>query len=506
MVDLPSAPPLRDGECRPRADDVVREPHQRSVGLEASTSELEQRSGFLGLGDLLQPKSAILLGGLFSAVGYDTSKPSSVLAAIGVLAVIVAVHEAGHFAAARLQGIRVTRFAVGFGPTLVKYQDGEVEYCLNAIPLGGYVAFPEDDPAASNPSKAATDAPAADGAASASSPSTSGAEGAAAASSPAATTTATAATSTSATAAAPATPSYSPDDPDLLKNRPIAQRALVISAGVIANIVFAYLILLLQISTVGKAETAFLPGVRVALPEAPAAVAASAGARGGLVSGDVLLRIGDVTVPAAPSQVGESVAAIRAAAGKPLELTVRRAGTEAAADGAASGSGQVLKLRVTPEAGADGQGRLGVQLSSNTYIKHTYAANAGEVLAMTQSEFNRLAGTVFGGLQQIITNFGAMSGQLSGPVAIVAAGSEVVRTDAAGLFQFAAIVNINLAAVNILPLPALDGGYLALLALEALRGGRKLPAGLEGGIMASGFLVLTALGMGLVIRDTLNLL
>jgi hypothetical protein len=47
----------------------------------------------------------------------------------------------------------------------------------------------------------------------------------------------------------------------------------------------------------------------------------------------------------------------------------------------------------------------------------------------------RLSGTVLGGLGQIVTNFGAMSSQLSGPVAIVAAGSEVLRTDSAGLFQ-----------------------------------------------------------------------
>lgn len=74
-----------------------------------------------------------------------------------------------------------------------------------------------------------------------------------------------------------------------------------------------------------------------------------------------------------------------------------------------------------------------------------------------------------------------------------------------GLFQFCAIVNINLAAVNLLPLPALDGGYLLLLAIEALRG-KKLPQALEQGVMASGLLVMMFLGVGLVIRDTINLL
>lgn len=118
----------------------------------------------------------------------------------------------------------------------------------------------------------------------------------------------------------------------------------------------------------------------------------------------------------------------------------------------------------------------------------------------------RLSSTVVGGLQKIVTNFSQASQQLSGPVAIVASGAEIVRTDAAGLFQFCAIININLAFVNLLPLPALDGGFLLLLALEALRGGKKLPAALEQGVMASGLLLLMTAGVGLIVRDTINLL
>lgn len=74
------------------------------------------------------------------------------------------------------------------------------------------------------------------------------------------------------------------------------------------------------------------------------------------------------------------------------------------------------------------------------------------------------------GLQQIVTNFSKTAEGVSGPVAIVAVGSEIARSDLSGLFQFAAIVNINLAVVNALPLPALDGGFLALLLAEAVRG------------------------------------
>ena len=63
------------------------------------------------------------------------------------------------------------------------------------------------------------------------------------------------------------------------------------------------------------------------------------------------------------------------------------------------------------------------------------------------------------GLYQFFTNFSSTVENVSGPVAIIAAGAEVARSNSAGLFQFAALVNINLAVVNILPLPALDGAW-----------------------------------------------
>jgi RIP metalloprotease RseP len=133
---------------------------------------------------ILAASGAGLLG-----TGFDVTGPESVLQAISLLALIVAVHEAGHFMAARLQNIHVTKFSIGFGPTLVKYQGAEVEYSLRAFPLGGFVAFPDDDPDSK----------------------------------------------------------FEEDDPDLLRNRPLLDRAIVISAGVAANFVFAYTILFTQV-------------------------------------------------------------------------------------------------------------------------------------------------------------------------------------------------------------------------------------------------------------------
>ena len=128
-----------------------------------------------------------------------------------------------------------------------------------------------------------------------------------------------------------------------------------------------------------------------------------------------------------------------------------------------------------------------------------------QALRMASSDFARLTGVVTHGLAEIVLNFENTVDQISGPVAIVAVGAQVARGDSAGIFQFASIININLAVVNLLPLPALDGGFLALLALEGVRGGKKLPVEVEQTIMGSGLLLLFASGVVLLVRDTLNL-
>ncbi len=62
-----------------------------------------------------------------------------ILAFLFVLGVLVFIHEFGHFIAARRIGVRVLTFSLGFGPKLLKIQRGDTEYCISAIPLGGYV-------------------------------------------------------------------------------------------------------------------------------------------------------------------------------------------------------------------------------------------------------------------------------------------------------------------------------------------------------------------------------
>ncbi|GJP51123.1 hypothetical protein CLOM_g10290 [Closterium sp. NIES-68] len=422
----------------------------------------------------LLPASTALLSAAFLAFspltgGFDLEGPGSVLQALGVLALIVAVHEAGHFLAARWVGVHVTKFSIGFGPVLAKYQgkgkDGStergVEYAVRAFPLGGFVGFPDDDP-----SEEAV---------------------------------------------------YPPDDPDLLKNRPLKDRALVISAGVIANIVFAYALLFTQVNTVGLIQQVYQPGVVV-----PDVVYGSAGERAGLLPGDLIVAADGTPLQPSNTAVSDLVSYIRSKPGRPITLDVLRSvpapalrggeegeeGEEGEAGGAVAREGEkrVVSVRVVPDVSfRDGSGRIGVQLAPNSFQTQERADNPLEGAVAAGKEFGRLMGAVVDGLQQILFNFGDTADKVSGPVAIVAVGAEVARTNISGLFQFAAIVNLNLAVVNLLPLPALDGGYLALLAVEAVRGGKKIPTEVERGIMSSGFLALLGAGIFLIVKDTINL-
>jgi len=373
-------------------------------------------------------------GGLLNS-GFDVLQgPGSVLEALGVLAAVVGVHELGHFSAAKIQNIHVKKFAIGFGPVLYKYKGKEVEYSLRAIPLGGFVAFPDED----------EDCP------------------------------------------------YERDDPNLLTNRPVLDRIIVTCAGVAANLVFAFGICTVQAGVVGVTEPVFSPGIVLGTIN-PNTVAEKAG----LQKGDIILEVDagskSLAMAPEPGSVGTFVNTVKVNPKKKLDLVVDRNGT-------------IQNIPIYPAEMPDGTGRIGVALAPNVSYNTAKASSLGESLAIGSKHFLNLGGNVCRGLWQFVTNFQETSKNVSGPVAILAVGSEVARTDANGLYQFAALINLNLAVVNILPLPALDGGYLLFQVLEVIRGGKKVDQEFERAVMASGFLLLTSIGMYLIVRDAINLL
>lgn len=361
---------------------------------------------------------------------FGIESVESVAEACGVLTAIIVVHETGHFLAAYLQGIHVSKFAVGFGPILAKLNVNNVEYSIRAFPLGGFVGFPDNDPDSDIPV----------------------------------------------------------DDQNLLKNRPIFDRVLVISAGVIANIVFAYLIIFTQVLSVGLPVQESFNGVLV-----PEVRPFSAASRAGLLDGDVILGVNALDLAkTAPNLVSVVVDAIKESPKTSVLLKVVR-------------GGDYLELNVTPDENSDGTGRIGVQLAPNVKISKVKPRDLPEAFRFSGREFWGLTFNVLESLKQTFLNFSQSASKVSGPVAIIAVGAEVAKSNIDGLYQFAAILNINLAVINLLPLPALDGGSLALILVEAARGGKKLPLEIEQRIMSSGIMIVLILGIFLLVRDTLNL-
>jgi membrane-associated protease RseP (regulator of RpoE activity) len=354
----------------------------------------------------------------------------SILASIAVLAVLILVHELGHFVAARVQGIRVSQFSLGFGPPVWTYQGKEVQYAIRAIPLGGYVGFPDDDPERDIPN----------------------------------------------------------DDPNLLRNRPIRDRAWVISAGVLANLLFAYCVLTFQVLTVGIPQAVYQPGVRV--PQIVVTMSTAA-QRAGLQAGDVILALDGQPLPPGKEAVNQVVQTIKARPNRPIRLQVQR-------------QHQVAELTVIPEKGPDGQGRIGVQLQDNVVVSNRQARNPLEAIRLGAQEFYRLLTHTLQGYGELIRHFQETADQVAGPVAIVAMGAGLARSSWGSLLQFSALISINLAVINSLPLPALDGGQLVFLGIEALQG-RPVSPRVQEGVMQTGLLLLLGLGVFLIIRDTVRL-
>ncbi len=352
-----------------------------------------------------------------------------VLAAILVLALLIVVHELGHFAAARLQKIRVSRFSIGFGPVLVKYQGAETEYAVRAFPLGGYVGFPDDDPESD----------------------------------------------------------ISPEDPNLLRNRPVLDRAIVISAGVIANLIFAYFLLVGQAAIVGIPEFSE-PGVlipQVVMEEGAAAWQA------GVKPGDIILEVNYQPLGSSRTVIDTLKQEIQNSPNQPLDLKIKR-------------GDELLNLTVTPNRDSQGRGKLGIMLAPHGKVTRRLPIGIAEAFAAGAQEYQYIATLTVQGFSQLLSNFGETAQQVAGPVAIVAIGADLARDDAGSLFQFGALISINLAIINILPLPALDGGQLVFLMIEGLRG-KPLPSRVQDGIMQTGLVLLLGLGVFLIIRDTVNL-
>jgi RIP metalloprotease RseP len=209
----------------------------------------------------------------------------------------------------------------------------------------------------------------------------------------------------------------------------------------------------------------------------------------GIESGDIVLSLDGKPLPAFPEATQVFISAVQSSGDRPLALTVKH-------------RDELRSLTVTPIVDGLGKGKIGVGLLPNVRLRR--ATNPLEALSLSVDAFENIATLTAKGFWQLISHFSENAQQVAGPIKIVEYGANIARNDISNLFQFGALISINLAVINILPLPALDGGQLVFLLIEGILG-KPLPNKIQENFMQTGLVLLLGLGIFLIVRDTVNL-
>jgi regulator of sigma E protease len=370
-----------------------------------------------------------------------------IVVAIGGLAFLILIHEAGHFFTALAVKMRPRRFYIFFPPALVKWRRKGIEYGIGAIPLGGYVKIPgmhkpagadleaqfgpalEEAPwlaAHLEPAKAALDENRLDDA-------RTGLEGLRAAVGRSDLT-----DGARKSAERGLTEAEDGVSPDAYWRAPVWKRVTVIAAGPLTNLLFAVVLL----------AVVFMLGVPSEVDRTIALVDPGTPAAAIVQPGDRIVAVNGK--PVTGEQISER---IRASKGDPVRLTVERDGHE-------------LTVTGTPRL-TEGAYRLGFTLG---VIYKSYSPPEAAKLAGERTwEATSAIGASLG---RIVTGEGRKD--VASPVGIVQASSETLETGFREYLGILALISLSLALLNLLPLLPLDGGHIAFSIAEGIRG-RAIP-------------------------------
>ena len=423
---------------------------------------------------------------------------TSLLAFLFVLGVLVFVHELGHFLVARFHGVRCLTFSLGFGPKLIQTKRGDTVYCVSAIPLGGYVKMAGETAEDEREGK---------------------------------------------------------DDEFLSKSK--WQRFQILIAGPAMNLILAVVVL-----TVVLYQGAQVPVFQDEPPVVGSVTDDSPAATAGVRPGDrilsvagrevdtweelynavypradreievVLRRDGDVrsitvtpvgqtkynlgdlgVVPSISPQVasmqssnsaardagilvGDVIEGVEGRAVNqnslveiinenpniPLTLQIRRDGVQ-------------QDIVVTPNF-IDGVGLIGVFLNAEM---RTIEPGPFEAFTMSLEQNYELSGTIFQTLAGLITRDTPVS-QLVGPVGIAQASGDAVAFGWVSLFGLMSFISLNLGILNLLPIPILDGGHIAIIAMEGVSR-RDFSVQLKEKMLLIGFALLMTLMVTVIYND-----
>ncbi len=303
---------------------------------------------------------------------------NTAVAFVLVFGTIVFFHELGHFLVAKLAGVMVYEFALGFGPAVVQTNYKDTKYSIRIFPLGGFVKL-----AGMDEGEGSED-------------------------------------------------SISDDDPRSFNNKSLFVRMATIAAGPLMNFVLAAVVFTLYFMLV-----LVPPTVVFIEPGLPADQI-------GLRPGDQFVAINDQPV----NNKEMVIEIIQQETGQEITLTMER-------------ENLLFDVTATP-VGEGNQGRLGIHIDDKPQLPVFQSIQAGII------QTGRFTQELIVSLVRMVT--GRIQPEIAGPIGIFQLVGDFAQQGIASLMILAAILNINLGLLNLLPIPVLDGGWLVIFSFEAIRG------------------------------------
>ncbi len=342
---------------------------------------------------------------------------STIIIFLLVLSVLVLVHELGHFLVAKKTGILVEEFGFGLPPRILAKKIGETIYSLNLLPIGGFVKLAGEDEVEEETVK-------------------------------------------------------NRERMFFAKSRKV--RFLVIVAGVFMNFLLAvtvFSLIYLKSGIPAKTDKVRIVGVTADSPAQKA----------GIKEGDIVISVADKEV----KNVDDFSTIAKESAGQELTMEIKRKDgnpckektTGVLTDSKIACRGENLLLKTTPrERPPEGEGPLGVVISQIEMRFYPFWQMIPLGVWYGLKEALLWTWTIASGLMGMfwrLFRFGTIPQDVAGPVGIFQITGEVAKSGVFFVLDFLAILSVNLAIVNILPFPALDGGRLLFLGIEAITGKRS---------------------------------
>ena len=342
----------------------------------------------------------------------------TIVAFVLVLALLIFAHEMGHFIAARLAGVKVEEFGIGFPPRLVSFKRGETVYSLNLVPLGGFCKLlGEEDPS---------------------------------------------------------------EPKSLASKRPLIRLA-VLGAGPLMNAVIPILLLSVAFMIPRQVVVGDVL-VEAVAPNSPAAEA-------GIEPGDTIVGINGSPV----QNTGDLIYDTHLSLGEVTTI-------ELAAE---DGTQKVVTLIPRWEF-PEGEGPVGVQITmvnvSEMSVSDPFWRAVPKSATTLWETFELIRNEVRGWFIR------GSAPQVTGPVGIFQLTGEASEAGPSYLLQFAAFLSLNLAIINLFPIPALDGGRIVFVLLEMVRRGKRISARREGLVHLIGFVMIISLMLAITYYDIVRVI